>query len=49
MVRDEKKRIMVTLTKEVSDALEEIAKQSGLSKSGLVTTWVNANRKGNEK
>lgn len=49
MVKDDKKRVMVTLSKEVFEAFEEIAKQTGLSKSGLVTIWVNANRKENEK
>jgi len=49
MVKDDKKRVMVTLSKEVADKFERIAKQMGLSKSGLVTVWVNANGKENEK
>lgn len=49
MPKDEKKRVMVTLSKEVADKFEMIAKQMGLSKSGLVTVWVNANGKENEK
>lgn len=49
MISDEKKRVVVTLSKEVADKFDKIAKQMGLSKSGLVTTWVNANRKENEK
>lgn len=49
MAEDEKKRVMVTLSKDVADEFERIAKQMGLSKSGLVTVWINANRKENEK
>lgn len=44
-----KKRVVVTLTKEVADNLDKIAKQMGLSKSGLITIWVNANGKENEQ
>lgn len=36
MISNEKKRVVVTLTKEVADNLDKIAKQMGLSKSGLV-------------
>lgn len=49
MSNDEKKRVMVTLSKEVADKFDKIAKQMGLSKSGLVTVWVNNSRKENEK
>lgn len=49
MISNEKKRVVVTLTKEVADNLDKIAKQMGLSKSGLITIWVNANRKENEQ
>lgn len=49
MSEDKKKRVMVTLSKEVADDFDEIAKQMGLSKSGLVTVWVNANKKEVEK
>ncbi|WP_446912647.1 ribbon-helix-helix domain-containing protein [Enterococcus faecium] len=37
MISNEKKRVVVTLTKEVADNLDKIAKQMGLSKSGLIT------------
>jgi metal-responsive CopG/Arc/MetJ family transcriptional regulator len=46
---EKKKRVVVTLTKEVADNLDKIAKQMGLSKSGLITIWVNANGKENEQ
>lgn len=49
MSDNEKKRVMVTLSKEVADRFEQIAKQMGLSKSGLVTVWINASGKENEK
>lgn len=49
MIKDDKKRVMVTLTKEVFEAFEELTKQTGLNKSGLVTVWINANRKENEQ
>ena len=49
MSRDEKKRVMVTLSKEVADDFDELAKKVGLSKSGLVTIWVNENKKENKK
>ncbi|TFI09385.1 transcriptional regulator [Thiopseudomonas sp. 4R-3cl] len=49
MSNDEKKRVMVTLSKEVADKFDKIAKQMGLSKSGLVTVWVNNSGKENEK
>lgn len=39
MISNEKKRVVVTLTKEVADNLDKIAKQMGLSKSGLITIW----------
>ena len=40
---------MVTLSKEVADDFDELAKKMGLSKSGLVTIWVNENKKENKK
>ena len=49
MIIIENKRVDVKLTKEVSDNLDKIAKQMGLSKSGLITIWVNANGKENEQ
>lgn len=42
---DEKKRVMVTLTSDIAKNLDEIAKNMGLSKSALVTLWINENRK----
>lgn len=48
MAENEKKRVMVTLSKKVADDFDEIAKKRGLSKSGLVTVWINANKKDNE-
>ncbi|MBO1301013.1 MULTISPECIES: CopG family transcriptional regulator [unclassified Enterococcus] len=45
MIGDDKKRVTVTLNNEVADELEKIAKRMGLSKSGLITVWVNNNRK----
>lgn len=46
---DEKKRVMVTLNAEIAKNFEEIAKKMGLSKSALITLWVNENRKGLEQ
>lgn len=40
-----KKRVVVTLTEEVAEEFNEIAKKMGLSKSGLVTVWTNQFRK----
>ena len=45
LVSTDKKRVMVTLSKEVADNFDEIAKKMGLSKSTLITLWVNENRK----
>ncbi len=45
LVSNDKKRVMLTLTKEVADDLEKIAKSMGLSKSALITSWINGNRK----
>ena len=47
LVSTDKKRVMVTLSKEVADS--EIAKNTGLSKSALITLWVNENRKESEQ
>jgi metal-responsive CopG/Arc/MetJ family transcriptional regulator len=49
LVSTDKKRVMVTLSKEVADNLDEIAKNMGLSKSALITLWVNENRKESEQ
>ncbi|MGM0169892.1 hypothetical protein IGI39_004920 [Enterococcus sp. AZ135] len=45
MIAEDKKRVTVTLNEDVAEELEKIAKKMGLSKSGLITVWVNANRK----
>lgn len=49
MISDDKKRITVTLNNDVADELEKLAKSMGLSKSGLITVWVNNNRKDSEQ
>lgn len=49
LVTADKKRVMVTLAKEVADNFDEIAKKMGLSKSALLTLWVNENRKESEQ
>lgn len=49
MSKNKKKRVMVTLSIDVADKFDEIAKNMGLSKSGLVTVWVNENNKDDEK
>lgn len=46
---NEKKRVVVTLTKDVADDLDRIAKRMGLTKSGLITVWTNENRKESEQ
>lgn len=46
---DEKKRVMVTLSNDIAKDFDEIAKKMGLSKSALITLWVNENRKGLEQ
>ncbi len=49
LVSNDKKRVMLTLTKEVAKELDLIAKKMGLSKSGLITVWTNENRKESEQ
>ncbi|HFU6614693.1 ribbon-helix-helix domain-containing protein [Lactococcus garvieae] len=46
---DEKKRVVVTLTKDVAEQLDLIAKKMGLTKSGLITVWTNEKRKDSEQ
>ena len=46
---DEKKRVVVTLTKDVAEQLDLIAKKMGLTKSGLLTVWTNEKRKDSEQ
>jgi len=45
-VNDEKKRVLVTLTSERAEELDRMAREMGLSKSALITSWINENRKG---
>lgn len=42
----QKKRVALSLADEVAKQLEEIAKKKGLSKSALVTVWIEQNQKG---
>ena len=43
--KQEKKRIMITLNKEVFEKIEVLSKETGLSKSALITMWVNEQKK----
>lgn len=45
-IAENKKRIVVTLSDEIVKNLEFFAKESGLSKSALITSWVNEKKKG---
>lgn len=38
---NQKKRVMITLNKEVFEVIEKISKETGLSKSALITMWIN--------
>lgn len=38
---NEKKRVMITLNNEVFEKIEKISKETGLSKSALITIWIN--------
>lgn len=49
MVSDDKKRVMVTLNKEIAVDFDELAKSMGISKSALVTIWINANKEDEKK
>lgn len=40
-----KKRIMITLNQEVFEKIEVLSKETGLSKSALITMWVNEQKK----
>ncbi|HEL1068465.1 TPA: ribbon-helix-helix protein, CopG family [Streptococcus equi subsp. zooepidemicus] len=42
---EEKKRVLVTLSKEKAEQFEELAKELGLSKSALMTLWINEKAK----
>ncbi len=39
--KNEKKRVMITLSSEVFEKIESISKETGLSKSALITLWIN--------
>lgn len=41
VVAETKKRVMITVSKDVAEKLDRMADKQGLSKSALVTTWVN--------
>lgn len=43
--KQEKKRIMITLNQEVFEKIEVLSKETGLSKSALITMWVNEQKK----
>lgn len=43
--KQEKKRIMITLNQEVFQKIEVLSKETGLSKSALITMWVNEQKK----
>lgn len=38
---NEKKRIMISLSQEVFEKIEDISKETGLNKSALITMWIN--------
>lgn len=44
MVSEEKKRVMISLSLENAELLTKIAREMGLSKSALITIWINANK-----
>ncbi len=41
VVAETKKRIMITVSKDIANMLDKMADKQGLSKSALVTTWIN--------
>ncbi|CAA3923929.1 Ribbon-helix-helix protein, copG family [Staphylococcus aureus] len=43
--KDEKKRVMITLNNDVFEKLERLSKETGLSKSSLITLWINKKKK----
>ncbi len=40
MVKEDKKRVLVTLSEDKAEQFEQISKEKGLSKSALVTLWI---------
>lgn len=43
--KDEKKRVMITLNNDVFEKLERLSKETGLSKSSLITLWINEQKR----
>lgn len=43
--KNEKKRVMITLTEDVFEKIENLSKETGLSKSALITLWINQEKK----
>ena len=43
--KDEKKRVMITLNNDVFEKLERLSKETVLSKSSLITLWINEQKK----
>jgi len=44
-VKEDKKRVMISLSNDVFLELEKMAKKTGLSKSALITMWINDKKK----
>lgn len=43
--KKKKKRVMITLNNDVFEKLERLSKETGLSKSSLITLWINEQKK----
>lgn len=43
--KDEKKRVMITLNNDVFEKLERLSKETGLSKSSLITLWIDEQKR----
>jgi macrodomain Ter protein organizer (MatP/YcbG family) len=41
MSAKDEKRVMITLNNDVFEKLERLSKETGLSKSSLITLWIN--------
>ncbi|MCE4958073.1 transcriptional regulator [Macrococcoides caseolyticum] len=44
-VKENKKRVMVSLSNDVFLELEKMSQKTGLSKSALITMWINEKKK----
>lgn len=44
-VKEDKKRVMISLSNDVFLELEKMAQKIGLSKSALITMWINDKKK----